>query len=195
MTETNIEVSNGYVHLIKSALIPISRTTYEWLEQRDDFSIFTDAVEATGLSAILDVNIKEDEEAEAVTLLLEDNHIFAGRDIYSFEDLAAWISPGEDNYTDPANPLYGFVAYHILEGSSFLDDFAETASNYTTYSEVPVLINGLGLDITINNGKEIFVDVDRQRVCSECNGIGGTDETAVQPCKGCKGRGMKTTMR
>jgi len=47
----------------------------------------------------------------------------------------------------------------------------------------------------IYNGKEIFVDVDRQRVCSECNGIGGTDETAVQPCKGCKGRGMKTTMR
>jgi DnaJ family protein A protein 2 len=47
----------------------------------------------------------------------------------------------------------------------------------------------------IYNGKEIFVEVDRQRVCGECNGIGGSDATAVQTCKGCKGRGMKTTMR
>lgn len=31
----------------------------------------------------------------------------------------------------------------------------------------------------IYNGKEIFVDVDRQRICSECNGVGGTDATAV----------------
>lgn len=47
----------------------------------------------------------------------------------------------------------------------------------------------------VYNGKEIEVDCDRQRVCSTCDGIGGTDATAVQKCTGCKGRGMKTTMR
>lgn len=47
----------------------------------------------------------------------------------------------------------------------------------------------------VYNGKEIFVDVDRQRICSACNGVGGDDASAVQTCKGCKGRGMKTTMR
>lgn len=47
----------------------------------------------------------------------------------------------------------------------------------------------------IMNGKEILVDVDRQRLCSECNGVGGSDATAVQACSGCKGRGMKTKMR
>ena len=47
----------------------------------------------------------------------------------------------------------------------------------------------------IYNGKDIQVDVERQRICTPCNGLGGTDDTAVQTCTGCKGRGMKTTMR
>lgn len=47
----------------------------------------------------------------------------------------------------------------------------------------------------IYNGKEIFVDVDRQRLCTTCNGVGGSDASAVQTCSGCRGRGMKTTMR
>lgn len=47
----------------------------------------------------------------------------------------------------------------------------------------------------VYNGKEIEVDVDRQRICNTCNGIGGTDASAVQTCSGCKGRGMKTVMR
>ena len=44
------------------------------------------------------------------------------------------------------------------------------------------------------NGKETTVEVERQRTCSKCNGVGGTDAKAVQTCKGCKGRGMRTVM-
>lgn len=39
------------------------------------------------------------------------------------------------------------------------------------------------------NGKEAEVSVERHRICSKCNGLGGTDEKAVVTCKGCKGRG------
>jgi len=37
--------------------------------------------------------------------------------------------------------------------------------------------------------------VDRQRLCNVCNGIGGTDATAVQKCTDCRGQGMVTKMR
>jgi len=47
----------------------------------------------------------------------------------------------------------------------------------------------------IYNGKTFDIDVDRQRICSACNGLGGTDETAVVTCTACKGRGMRTVMR
>ena len=47
----------------------------------------------------------------------------------------------------------------------------------------------------IYNGKEIEVDVERQRLCTSCNGVGGSDASAVQKCTSCKGRGMRTIMR
>lgn len=47
----------------------------------------------------------------------------------------------------------------------------------------------------IYNGKTVEIEVDRQRICSGCDGLGGSDETAVQTCTACKGRGMRTVMR
>lgn len=44
------------------------------------------------------------------------------------------------------------------------------------------------------NGKVAEVEVERMRICSKCNGVGGSDPTAVQTCKACKGRGMRTVM-
>jgi DnaJ family protein A protein 2 len=54
------------------------------------------------------------------------------------------------------------------------------------------------IDVTladIYNGKTVELNLERQRICAACDGKGGTDETAVQTCSGCKGRGMRTTMR
>lgn len=44
------------------------------------------------------------------------------------------------------------------------------------------------------NGKEASVQVERHRICVKCNGVGGSDPKAVQTCKGCKGKGMRTVM-
>jgi len=45
------------------------------------------------------------------------------------------------------------------------------------------------------NGNTFDIEVPRQRICVACNGIGGSDASAVRTCTGCKGRGMKTVMR
>ena len=47
----------------------------------------------------------------------------------------------------------------------------------------------------IYNGKNIDLNVERQRVCEVCNGIGGTDKDAVQTCTSCKGQGIRTVLR
>lgn len=44
------------------------------------------------------------------------------------------------------------------------------------------------------NGREIQVTVERQRICSKCNGVGGSDASAVKTCQGCRGKGMRTVM-
>ncbi len=156
ISELNIELSNGYIHKISSALEPVTSTTYGWMELHDGYSLFKAAVDATGLKEVFDLNSRLEGADDPFTLLLEHDTVFNARGIYTFEELAAWISPDNDNYTEATNPLYGFVTYHMIEQSRFLDEFAEFSSNYTTYSEIPVHINGLGLDILLNPGKEIF---------------------------------------
>ncbi len=157
VSKQNIEVSNGYVHIVEDALEPLTKTTYDLLEQNSGYSIFKAAVDATGFEEIMDININDEEvERRPYTLLVEHDSVYNAREIYTFAELALFISPDDNNYTDPANPLYGYVAYHLLEESMFLDDFVDAATNYTTYSEIPVNINGNGLDILINPGKEVF---------------------------------------
>ncbi len=53
------------------------------------------------------------------------------------------------------------------------------------------------LEVTLEdlyNGKEFEFELERQRLCSKCNGVGGTDAKAVVTCSGCKGKGMRTVM-
>jgi len=156
VTVPNIRVSNGYIHQIAIALKPITFTTYEWLGSNGVTTIFKDAVDLTGNRALLDFNVKEEEERQPVTLLVEPDAVYMEHGIHNAEELAAFISPDDPNYTDSTNPLNAFVRYHILTGSMFLNDFEDHVTNYTTYSEVPLNINGKGIDIMINKGKEVF---------------------------------------
>ncbi len=157
VTIPNIEASNGYVHVVSSALKPVTYTTYGWLEQNDGYDLFLSAVEATGYADDFDIDVKDEgETARPFTLLLEHDTVFGKRGIHTFEDLVADISPDDSDYTDELNPLNNFVAYHRLTEINFLDDFEDEATNYSTYSEIPLNINGLGLDIVINKGKQVF---------------------------------------
>ncbi len=152
----DIEVSNGIIHEIEVALKPITYTSYNWLQDNSGYSILKEAMEVTGVKSLIDFNSKEEDSPAPVTLLVEPDDVFKANGINSLDDLKQFISPGKTDYTNPTNPLYGFCAYHILTGSRYINDFEGQATNYTTFSEVPISINGLGNDIYINKGKQVF---------------------------------------
>ena len=153
----NIELSNGIIHLIGSMLSPITYTTYDWLSQNQGYSIFKAAVDVTGLQGMFDINTKDEvTKPRPFTLLIEHDSIFSRGGIHSLQDLENRISPGNSNYADPSNPLYNYILYHMLTENHFLNDFLGNSTNYTTYSEIPLNINGSGIDILINKGKEVF---------------------------------------
>ncbi|MFO7932712.1 MAG: fasciclin domain-containing protein [Bacteroidales bacterium] len=161
--EPNIETSNGWVHVISVALSPITLTTYDWLEQHEGYSIFREAVDATGMQETFNLNMKEeDAQGRPFTLLVEHDSVYRRKGIETFDDLAGYISPGQTDYTSINNPLYNFVTYHMLNETRFLDDFAEVSTNYSTYSDIPLNINGLGLDLLINKGKQVFDTIVHQ---------------------------------
>jgi hypothetical protein len=153
----DIELSNGFIDIISSTLNPIVYTSYAWLEHDPGLSIFKAAVDATGLKELIDLNTKDNTtEASPFTLFVEPDSIFNLKNIYTFEDLANLISPDNSDYSNSTNPLNNFIRYHMLTDIRFLDDFVDVITNYTTYSEVPLFINGEGLDIAINNGIQNF---------------------------------------
>ena len=156
VTVKDIEVSNGYIHLIETALEPITFTSYGWLNENSGYSIFKGALELTGVKSQVDFNVKDIENGSPVTLLVEPDKVYNNSGINSVEDLAKLISPDDNNYTSPTNPLYNYCTYHILTGSRYINDFEGAATNYTTLSEIPLNINGMGNDLLINKGKQVF---------------------------------------
>lgn len=168
----NIEMSNGFIHLVGAVLEPITITTYDWISQHDGFTVFKAAVDATGLNELLSLNIKADPDKLQFTLLIEPDSIYNKRGIFNLTDLANMISPGRTDYTNPLNPLYNYVAYHVLTDMRFLSDYQNdenpVSTNYATYSDIPLHIDGTGIDIKINRYKEVFETI-----------IEGTDTTYI----------------
>jgi uncharacterized surface protein with fasciclin (FAS1) repeats len=152
----DIEVSNGYIHLIETALKPVNLTTYDWITLNEGYSIMAGAVELTGFDIELSVDTKESDTLQPVSMLVESDGVYNQMGIYSVEDLIAKISPDDDNYTSDQNMLYNYVGYHIINGAFFLDDFEGEQTNYTTMSDVPLNIDGTKIDFVVNRGKEVF---------------------------------------
>jgi uncharacterized surface protein with fasciclin (FAS1) repeats len=153
----NIELSNGIIHLVNSMLTPITYTTYDWLSVNQGYSIFKAAVDATGLQGMYDINTKDEvTKPRPFTLLIEHDSIFNKGGVHSLQDLENMISPDKTDYTDPSNPLYNYILYHMITETHFLNDFVGVSTNYTTYSEIPLNINGAGIDILVNKGKQVF---------------------------------------
>ena len=153
----NIEASNGMVHLIGEVLNPVAFTAYEWLGIHGGYSIFKEAVDLTGFDEITNINVKDESyDGSPFTLLVEHDSTYRKHGIESIDDLIEQISPDNNDYKDTGNPLYNFVGYHLLTGNHFIDNFVDVNTNYTTYGEVPLNINGFGNDIRINRGKDTF---------------------------------------
>lgn len=160
----DIDASNGFIHLIDRALSPVNFTSYGWLGLTSGFSIFKEAADLTGFGkdGILDLNTKTSDTILPSTLLVESDEIFNDFGIYSIDDLIAKVSPNDQDYKSNRNPLYNFVGYHIIRDGNtyFINDLEGTDAtkntNYNTLSEVPLRIDGTGIEIKINPGKQVF---------------------------------------
>jgi uncharacterized surface protein with fasciclin (FAS1) repeats len=155
VTIKNIELINGYIHVIGEILEPVTKSSFDWIEDNPDYSIITEALRITGLYDTLRI-YRTTSSGKIVdnryTLLVEADSIFIRRGILNFNDLVERYGSSGLPLTDYENGLYQFAAYHIMEGSYFLDKFDET-SNYNTYANFPVQV-ATDLEIMINPGKD-----------------------------------------
>lgn len=155
VTVSNIELINGYIHVIGEVLEPVTNSSFDWILNNPDYSIIAEGFRLTGIQdtmGIFRTTASGNMVSNLYTLLVEPDSIFNKHGIMSIDDLIdQYQTPGLE-LTNFENGFYQFMAYHLLEGSYFLDEFNET-KNYNTYANFPVQI-AAGLEIRINPGKD-----------------------------------------
>jgi len=156
VTGRNIEVSNGYIHVIDNMLEPISFSSYDWLADNPSFSIISALFEVTGLKDTMGVFRRTGTGLmvkNPYTILAEPDSVYARWGIENLQALIEKIGTPGMEPDDTKNALYQFAAYHILEGIHFLDNMQ--SGNYNTYALAPVSINS-EYDIQINLEVDTF---------------------------------------
>lgn len=151
----NIELVNGYIHVIDKVLEPIIYSSYDWILNNNEFSILSEALKLTGLKDTMGI-FRYTSAGQLVknqyTLLAEPDSVFHKKGIMNINDLIDKYQTNGLELNNFENDFYQFTAYHILEGSYFLDEF-NGVNNFITYANFPLQINA-GLEIKINPGKD-----------------------------------------
>lgn len=147
--EKDIEVHNGVVHVVGGVIEPSKDFLLDAMKENGAFSIFAEALEATGLNKKTELIYDESyvspyPDGEVVrgenkflvptvkrygfTLFAESDEVMRQNGITSLETLASYAAGVYGNaaagdYTNPENALYKFVAYHLLDRQMNTNEF------------------------------------------------------------------------
>lgn len=182
ITQGNIKTGNGLIHQVDRVLKPASKTVAELIAADSRFSIFKEALQATGYyDTINTINSTTPSLRRWFTVLAETNQALADSGITSFAALKAKYS----NTGNPLNPLDSlsiYVKYHIIPDIRYLADIVSASSHYTL-APLEVLASKLDgekaliNDLDFNGVHEIGVELER--TTSDISGTTGVLHTAL----------------
>lgn len=182
ITQGNIKTGNGLIHQINRVLKPASKSIAELISADTRFSIFKQALQATGYYDTLNIiNSTDPALRRWFTVLAETNQALADSGITSFAALKARYN----NTGNPLNPLDSlniYIKYHIIPDTKYLADIV-SASSHTTLAplevlaskldDVKVLINDLDFNGVHEKGVEL------ERTTSDLSATTGVLHTAL----------------
>lgn len=143
----NLEMTNGYIHVISEVIQPVEISGYDWLQQHNQYSILAKAMELSGIKEKLNWN--------KYTLLAEPDSIYFRHGIKNVDDLISRIATPGIPLTSKTNEFYQFTSYHILNGEYYLNEFDWGSKNYLTFSGQLLTIS-VGQHIKINTGVDTY---------------------------------------
>lgn len=131
VTDGNIRTGNGLIHQIDHVLIPASKSIAELISADSRFSIFKQALVATGYYDTLNtINSTVPALRRWFTVLAETDQAIRDSGYANFNALKAKYS----NTGNPLNPLDSlniYVKYHIIPETKYLADIVSAGSHYT----------------------------------------------------------------
>ncbi len=182
ITAGNIKTGNGLIHQIDKVLIPASKTVAELINADPRFSIFKQALVATGYYDIINtINNTDPKLRKWYTVLAETNQALQDSGMSSYTALRTKYS----NTGNPLNPLDSlniYVKYHIIPDARYLADIVSASSHNTLaplevlaskLDDVRVLINELTFNGILEKGVEL------ERSTSDLSATTGVLHTAL----------------
>jgi uncharacterized surface protein with fasciclin (FAS1) repeats len=177
----NIQTGNGLIHSIDHVLKPASKTLAQLISDNPDYSIFREALVATGYYDTLNTINLTNPSRRWLTVLAESNQALADSGFTSFDALKTKYS----NLNDPKNiedSLHIYVAYHIMPEAKYLADIV-SAQSHLSLQPLQVLASKLdGEKVLINdidfNGKH-ETGVELKRSSSDVSATNGVFHAAL----------------
>src|SRR6187549_3529649 len=166
VSKSNIRVGNGVIHVLDNVLLPATKTIAKQLEEKPEFSIFVQALQATGYFTLLNA-VNPDTSIRWYTVFAESNQALADSGINSYNALKA-------KYSQTGNPLLEndslnmYVAYHITKNIKFLGDIISVSVHTTLLPQEVVSVKLINQEVVLNqdvfNGVlEIGITLDRAK--------------------------------
>ncbi|GGZ34510.1 hypothetical protein GCM10007049_29860 [Echinicola pacifica] len=152
ITESNIKLGNGIMHAIDQVLSPPTKSAAQWLDENQQYSIFSQVLKETGWYETLN----EERAGQWFTILAESDETLAAAGYTSYQDL-------EDRYSntgDPTNPsdsLNLFVAYHVIPDIKYVADLLTATAHQTEAPQEVVTIKLNGVEVLVND--DVFFGV------------------------------------
>lgn len=148
VTQSNIRVGNGYIHVINNVMTPAKLTIAKQLEADPNYSIFVQAMKETGFFDLLNT-VDPDPTKKWKTVLAESNKALADSGIASYAALKAKYSK-TGNPTNVADSLHIYMAYHIVTGIQFLGDIITVPSHLTLQPQEVVTTQLINNEVKVN---------------------------------------------
>ncbi len=151
ISESNIKVGNGIIHVVDNVLEPSTLTIAQQLEAKPEYSIFVQAMKETGFYDVLNT-VDADTTKRWMTVIAESNQSLADSGIYSYADLKAKYSK-TGNPSGANDSLHMYMAYHILTGIKFLGDIITSPAHQTLQPQEVVSVQLKNQDVVLNEAE------------------------------------------
>lgn len=151
LVQGNIRTGNGIIHVIDNVLVPATLTLAQMIEQNPKYSIYTQALKATGFYDTLNVaaNNSTNPNRKFFTVFAETDSTFIAAGFSSFAALQKKYST-TGNAKNPADSLYLFMAYHTVPDIKYLADVITSPSIATLAPQEVVTTSLTGQTILLN---------------------------------------------
>ena len=129
--QSNVTCGNGVLHVIDHVLQPASKTIAQILAGNTRYSIFTQALKATGYYDTINVAATSANNYKYFTVFAESDSVYKSVGIPNYAALLAKYSALGSDPKSSTDGLNNYVAYHILAENSYLTDILSKSSHVT----------------------------------------------------------------